>query len=464
MKWAQLPIGEIFSLEKGSLQSSKASPGKYTFITAAEEWKTHKTYTHDCEALVYAVAASGSLGRAHYVKGQFVASDLCFIMREKDPDKYPVNFKFYQFLFGLMRKQIVSSTKTGTSKEAINQKNFSKYPVPYIDIDHQNQWQTKLSNLSDILEQQDGQFDEQSTYLNQLRQAILQEAIEGKLTADWRSGVFPGVSIRPSGYSTTEESFVSTPTEKLAAGRVAAGVSRPGDDASALLEKFKAEKAALIAKGKLKKEKPLPPIEPGEVPFALPEGWVWTRLGAICHKVTDGFHHTPKKLKQGAIYISATHIRESGINWKDCLYISKAEHDELYRKAYPQKGEILITNRGAGCGTPAIIDTDEQFSFQNTALIGFNQELVSNKYVRNFIILMREQIMAEFVNGGLQPMLSNVVLRTIPIPLPPLAEQHAIVERVDKLLAMVDQLEQQVAERKVQAEELMQAVLREAFG
>jgi hypothetical protein len=46
----------------------------------------------------------------------------------------------------------------------------------------------------------------------------------------------------------------------------------------------------------------------------------------------------------------------------------------------------------------------------------------------------------------------------------PSSVQHAIVERVDRLLAMVDQLEQQVAERKVQAEELMQAVLREAFG
>lgn len=51
----------------------------------------------------------------------------------------------------------------------------------------------------------------------------------------------------------------------------------------------------------------------------------------------------------------------------------------------------------------------------------------------------------------------------IPIPLPPLAEQRAIVERVDKLLAMVDDLEQQVAERKDQAELLLQSVLREAF-
>lgn len=68
------PIDELFDFEKGALQSSKCTSGKYTFVTAAEEWKTHKDYTHDCEALIFAMAASGSLGRTHYIKGKFVAS------------------------------------------------------------------------------------------------------------------------------------------------------------------------------------------------------------------------------------------------------------------------------------------------------------------------------------------------------------------------------------------------------
>ncbi len=176
-----------------------------------------------------------------------------------------------------------------------------------------------------------------------------------------------------------------------------------------MLETIKAEKQKLMADGKIKKEKPLAPINPDDVPFALPDGWVWVRLGGICTKVTDGFHNTPRKLKEGAIYVSATHIREQGINWKNCLYVSPEDHAELHKKTYPCRGEILITNRGAGCGTPAIIDIDESFGFQNAALIGFNQTLVSNKYIYNFIIIMRDKIMEEFVNGGLQPMLSNAV-------------------------------------------------------
>ncbi|MDQ7058234.1 MAG: hypothetical protein Q9N62_07260 [Ghiorsea sp.] len=74
-----IPIGELFNLEKGALQSTKCTPGKFDFITAAEDWKTHHEYTHECEALIIAVAASGSLGRTHYIDDKFIASDLCVL-------------------------------------------------------------------------------------------------------------------------------------------------------------------------------------------------------------------------------------------------------------------------------------------------------------------------------------------------------------------------------------------------
>jgi type I restriction enzyme S subunit len=239
----------------------------------------------------------------------------------------------------------------------------------------------------------------------------------------------------------------------------------PDEDepASELLKKIKTEKEKLIAEKKLKKEKELPPIKPEEIPFNIPENWVWCRLGEVCTKVTDGFHNTPKKLSEGKIYISATHIREDGIKWSDCLYVSEKEHKELFKKAYPKRGEILITNRGAGCSTPVIIDIDEEFSFQNAALIGFNQQLVSNKYLFYFILKSRDEIMKTFVNGGLQPMLSNVVLGTIPIPFPPLAEQHRIVQKLDELMEYCNELEASIKQSQAQNEKLLQQVLREAL-
>jgi type I restriction enzyme S subunit len=281
----------------------------------------------------------------------------------------------------------------------------------------------KIISLFDNKNDISSELDQQLDHIKQLRQAFLREAMQGKLVKS--------TNIKETGQQ--------------------------------LLEKIKAEKAQLIAEKKLKKEKELPAITEGEIPFEIPEHWVWCRLGEICNKVTDGFHHTPKKLTEGKIYISATHIKDTGIKWDECLFVSEKDHLELYKKASPQKGEILITNRGAGCGTPAIIDINDEFSFQNTALIGFNQLLVNNKYVYNFILKSRDEIMAKFVNGGLQPMLSNIILKTIPFPLPPLHEQEQIVTKLDDLMAFCDGLEQSIKESQGYNEKLLQQVLREAL-
>ncbi len=139
-------IGDIFNIEKGSLQSSKCIEGEYNFITAAAEWKTHKTYTHECEALIYAVGAEGSLGRCHYVNDKFIASDLCFILTGKKE----INYKLYKNIFEILKDEIVKNTATGTSKKAINQTNFSNYEIPYLLIDEQNQLYETINKINTI--------------------------------------------------------------------------------------------------------------------------------------------------------------------------------------------------------------------------------------------------------------------------------------------------------------------------
>ena len=123
-------IKEIFSLVKGTLQSSKCTPGDYNFITASKDWKTHNEFSNDHEALIFAAAASGSLGRTHYVNGKFITSDLCFIITPKDNNKFPIDLKFYHIIFQTLKDDIVKNTKAGTSKEAIGLKSLGEYDIP----------------------------------------------------------------------------------------------------------------------------------------------------------------------------------------------------------------------------------------------------------------------------------------------------------------------------------------------
>lgn len=267
------------------------------------------------------------------------------------------------------------------------------------------------------------ELDNQQTYLQQLRQSILQEAVQGKLTQQ-------------------------DPTD---------------EPASKLLERIKAEKQKLITAGKLKKEKELSSIAEDEIPFALPTGWVWCRLGKVTLKVTDGFHNTPPRVKDGYPYVLATQIKSEGIDFENCSYVSEKDHKELWAKAYPQKGEILLVNIGAGCGTPAIIDVDFEFSFKNSAIVKQPKE-IDSLYLFNYLLSIRETVYNEVIQGGAQPYLSLKMIENLLFPLPPLPEQQRIVAKVQQLLQMINQLERQVQKSQTQAQQLLQAVLKEAFS
>lgn len=125
--------------EKGSLASEAADEdGEFDFITASSDWKKHSTYDNDCEAIVFAVAAAGSLGRAHYVNGKFIASNLCLVLKHKKNEKYKVNFKFYSYYLNSIRESLRNDLADGTSKLVIRPDDLRNYYIEYIPIEEQN--------------------------------------------------------------------------------------------------------------------------------------------------------------------------------------------------------------------------------------------------------------------------------------------------------------------------------------
>ena len=134
-------IDNLFNVEKGVLASDNCDDeGDYDFITASNEWKKHRTFSHDTEAIVYAIAAAGSLGRTHYVKGKFTASNLCLIMTPRKESVYKINLEFYNWYFAVIKKQIVSDLADGTSKLTISKPDLEKYYIDYIPIEKQNKF------------------------------------------------------------------------------------------------------------------------------------------------------------------------------------------------------------------------------------------------------------------------------------------------------------------------------------
>jgi len=130
-------IGDMFNKTKGALASeSNDSNGIYDFVTAASDFKKHTEFTHDCEAIIFAVSASGSLGRTHYVNGKFIASNLCLILTPKN-NEYKINLKFYNYYFEKIREQIRDDLADGTSKLVIKPEDLMNYYIEYIPYDIQ---------------------------------------------------------------------------------------------------------------------------------------------------------------------------------------------------------------------------------------------------------------------------------------------------------------------------------------
>ena len=419
-----IEIGKLFNIEKGSLQSSKCTPGQYSFITAGEEWKTHIEYTHDCEALVFAMAASGSLGRTHYVNGKFIASDLCFILTPKKEYVSKVNLRFYSFYFNTYRERIVKATATGTSKLAINRKSFSNYQIYLVDIEKQTQLLHKLDKMKSISDGLLQTIQQQQKYAEMLRQSILQQAVEGKLCEQ-----------------------------------------DPNDEpASVLLEKIKAEKERLIAEKKIKKQKPLPPISEEEKTFDLPKGWEWCRLGELVTSVTDGPHYSPEYHDKGIPFISGRNITLKGIDFSTAKFISPQLHEELSKRCRPETGDILYT-KGGETGKAVVNDIDFEFNVWVHVAVLKPSTFIYNKYLALALNSPHCYALSQkYTHGTGNRDLGLTRMIKITVPLPPANEQQRIVQRVTKLMGQCNLLERELSISKKYASQLMESVLQEAFS
>ncbi len=426
----KVKIGDLFTLEKGILQSSKCTAGKYNFITAAREWKTHNDFSRDQEALVFAAMASGSLGRTHYVNGKFTTSDLCYILTPKDSEKYPIDLKFYHFVFNSLKDEIVKNTKSGTSKEAINQTNLKNYEIPYFDIEQQHLWIERLINTKATKEDLVSEIETQQTLLKKLRQSILQEAIEGKLTASWRE---QNLDI---------------------------------ESASVLLEKIKAEKEQLIKEKKIKKQKPLPPINKDEIPFDIPDGWEWCRLGAVTQikggkRVANGYKLL--KIPTPYIYIRVTDMKNLSIDETDLHYIDEEMHEKI-KQYIITKDDLYMVIVGGTIGKCGLVP--DKFSGMN--LTENAARIITHQIDKSFLLncLIGDYCQKQFIDKtksvGVQKMALNRFQNTL-LPIPPIQEQKEIVKKVESLFKICDELETQIDSSKVNSEMLMQAVLKEAF-
>jgi type I restriction enzyme S subunit len=371
----------------------------------------------------------------------------CYIF---DKNKIDIAF-FKRYLKSPIFVQALENQVKGGIKTEIKAKHLLPIMVHLPNMAEQQLINSHFESFEDELASLDTEFGLQSSYMTRLRKAILQEAIEGKLTVGWRRDQEESLTKEPK-----------TSKEELCARR-ALREKDPDFSARALLSKIMAEKEELVAEGKIKKQKPLAPIKPKDAPFALPEGWIWTRFGHLTTLERGRFSIRPRNDKTcfGGKYpfIQIGSLSEAGHVIND---FDQTLNDKGYKasKEFP-KGTILVAIVGGTIGNLGVLGRDMCFP---DSIIGIRPSEVRNN---SFTLLLMRHLqpairMAAYQMAG-QPNIKIPTLAELIVAVPPLAEQKAIVERVEELLSMVDELEKQVAGRKLQTQDLLRTVLAEAF-
>ena len=229
----------------------------------------------------------------------------------------------------------------------------------------------------------------------------------------------------------------------------------PNDEpASVLLERIRAEKARLVKEGKIKKDKNESIIFRGEdnshyekfpdgrvicideeIPFEVPQGWEWCRLGSLMAVISDGTHKTPNYTSSGVPFLSVQNISSGRLDMGKSKYIAKEEHKKLCERIAPQKGDILLCRIGT-LGKAIKVYWDFEFSI--FVSLGVLRPILSEiaDYIVSYINspIGFRWIQSVKVGGGTHTYKIN--LNDIPqmlICIPPLEEQYRISNELNLL-------------------------------
>ena len=217
----------------------------------------------------------------------------------------------------------------------------------------------------------------------------------------------------------------------------------PNDEpASVLLERIKAEKERLIKEGKIKRSKKSAKTSDtphyGNVPFEVPDSWVWTTLGEVGTWQSGG---TPSRSNKTYYGGNIPWLKTGDLNDGLISYIPESITEEAVANSSAKinpTGSVLIAMYGATIGKLGILTFPATTNQACCACIEFNA--IIQLYLFYFLLSQRNEFTAKG-GGGAQPNISKEIIVNTFIPLPPLSEQQRIVMEIEKWFALIDQVE-----------------------
>lgn len=432
-EWAWTQLGEIALEPQYGWTTSAVDTGKLRLLRTSDitsgrvDWTSvpfcqdeppnvAKYLLHDGDIVI---SRAGSVGYSYLVKNPPQAVFASYLIRFK-----PLIDTAYLDLFlkSPMYWEAILEKSIGIALANVNASKLKQITVPLPPLPEQHRIAAKIEELFTRLDAGVKAMKKIKTQLKRYRQSVLKQAFEGKLTEEWRETHRGEIEL-----------------------------------ASVLVEKIIKKERGKNAKGKAGE---LPAVETSDLP-ELPEGWVWTRIEEIGEVETGT---TPPKSKAEYYGKDYRFYKPTDLN---AGYYTKNSRDGLSALGLKEarllpEYSVLVTCIGATIGKTGFIRREGASNQQINAIIPY--EGIYPEYV--YFICISPQFQRSIIqhaSATTLPILSKRKFEILPLPIPPNAEQHKIVEEIERRFSIADQIEKTVDHSLKQAERLCQSILKRAF-
>ena len=400
-EWMWVRIGQIFNLQAGKNITATdiydEPSEKHKYLCYGGNGVRGYVSRFNREGNFALIGRQGALcGNINIANGQFYATEHAVVV-----DHYNLTDVLWGGWF--LKALNLNQYATATAQPGLAVSNIIKVLIPLPPLAEQKRIVAEIEELLPLVDRYEQAWTKLENFNRRfpedMKKSILQQAIQGKL-----------VEQRP------EEG-----------------------NAQELYAQIQAEKRRLIKEGKLKKEKPLPEITEEEKPFEIPEGWMWVRWGDLSESIQYGYN-APAQSAGRIQMVRISDIQNGKVLWESVPFCDIQENE--IPNYLLKKNDILFARTGGTVGKSYLVkDVPGEAIYAGYLIRTRYSEYLCPEYMKYF--MESSLYWSQLKNGTIataQPNCNGKTLSKMVLPLPPIAEQKRIVEKLEELLAMCERL------------------------
>ena len=454
-----VPLGDLCESRSGNGKMIKGtlsdlpSEGLFPCFSASGQDVWHDTYEHEADAVIVS-AVGARCGKTFVATGRWSAIANTHILFPKPG----CSLAYLHLVTNNEELWIRGGSAQPFVKVASTRRERMVYFPPLAE---QQRILAKVEELMSLCDALEAAQRERETVRTRLRISALHRFTSPANDPKSAKFVFGNISrltVAPEDVDDIRQSVLQMAVE----GKLSS--QERGARGDVLIGDLRRKKQALIAGGKLAKEKAADPLDPGAFPFELPPSWTWSRIAWIATSLDYGTSEKSERTGSGVPVVSMGNIQGGAVNLQNLKCVPDSL--EGLPNLYLESGDILFnrTNSAELVGKTGIFSGESRtFTFASYLIrLRLFEEFANPRFVilaTNAPYFRPTQIIPELVQQCGQANVNGTKLANFLIPLPPLAEQRRIVAKVDELMAVLDALEAALVTARATAEKLLAATI-----